>query len=211
MGMTSAITVVVIVVVYVLTGLMGVVARPQRSRLLQQVDPYLAILEYLIILAAVTLVVLMAAVYAYARPERKIYGRAALAFMIIFATLTCSVHFALLTVGRHIDANAAPELSRQLTVMDWPAMPMAVELLAWDFFFGLAMLFASRVFRGDRLQDYARASMSASGILCVVATLGPVTGNMRIAWLGIVGYAFVLPIACALLAVLFARTPGKVL
>jgi hypothetical protein len=61
----------VIVVIYVSTGFIGVVGRPPHLRTLQQVDPYLAILEYLIILVAITLVVVMSAVYAYAPPSER--------------------------------------------------------------------------------------------------------------------------------------------
>ena len=213
-GMCSAITMAAIIVVYVITGLIGVAARPPHSAALQQVDPYLAILEYLIILAAVTLVVIMAAVHAYAPPDRKTYALAALAFMIIFATIACSLHFVALTVARQIGSLLTPQLSRQFSFPgggEWPTLALAAELLAWDLFFGLSMLFASRVFSGSRLQNYVRASMTLSGTLCVVATLGPVTGEMRIPWLGIVGYAFVLPVVCVLLAILFARSPGKML
>lgn len=211
-GMFSAIAVVTIIAVYISTGLIGVVARSPHSSTLQQVDPYLAILECLIILAAVTLVVMMAAVYAYAPPNRKAYALAALAFMVIFATLTCSVHFAALTVVRRIDPELTSGLFRQLSFEASPTLTLAlaVELLAWDFFFGLSMLFASRVFSGSRLENSLRTSMTLSGTLCVLATLGPVTGEMRIPWLGIVGYAFLLPIACVFLAILFARS-GKAL
>ena len=209
-GMFSAIAMVTIIAVYISTGLIGVLARPPHSSTLQQVDPYLAILECLILLAAVTLVVMMAAVYAYAPPDRKAYALAALAFMIIFATLTCSVHFAALTVVRRIDPKLTSDLFRQLSFEASPTLALAVELLAWDFFFGLSMLFASRVFSGSRLENSLRTSMTLCGTLCVLGTLGPVTGEMRISWLGIMGYAFVLPIACVFLAILFARS-GKVL
>jgi hypothetical protein len=203
-GRYSAISVLVISVMYTLTGLIGVVERPSHSAPLRQVDPYLAILEYFIILAAAALVVLMAAIYAYAPANRKTYALAALAFMIGFATLTCGVHFVALTVVRQLDPNVAPQLLRQLSFeTDWPNLVLTLDLLAWDFFFGLSMLFASRVFSGSGLHDKVRASMSLSGILCVLATLGPLTGKMRIPWLGIVGYAFVLPITCVFLFMLF--------
>jgi hypothetical protein len=208
-GLYAAIAVVVIVVIYVSTGFVGVVARPPHLRTLQQVDPYLAILEYLIILAAIALVVLLSAIYAYALPDRKTYALAALAFIIIFATLTCSVHFAALTIVRRVESQWPQEFSRQLSFAEggqWPALALAVELLAWDFFFGLAMLFAAPVFRGGRLENSVRSTMTLSGVLCVLATLGPITSDMRIPYLGIAGYAFVLPVICVLLAVLFARS-----
>ncbi len=208
----SATAVVAIVAVYLTTGLLGVVARPSESRALLQVDPYLAVMEYLIILAAVALVVLMVAIYTYAPLNRKIYALTALCFMIISAVLTCSLHFASLTVLRRAASGLTPLLSRQFSFLgggEWPTLALALELLAWDLFFGLSMLFAAHAFGGDRMQNTVRASMTLSGTLCIVAVLGPVLGDMRIQWLGIVGYAFVLPVACVFLAVLFTRTPAE--
>ena len=208
----SASAVVAIVVVYIATAFVGVVARPPESRALYQADPYLAIMEYLIILAAVALVVLMVAIYTYAPPNRKMCALAALCFMIIFAVLTCSLHFASLTVVRRVASEFTPRLSRQFSFIgggEWPTLALALDLLAWDLFFGLSMLFAAHAFGGDRMQNTVRASMSLSGTLCVVAVLGPVLGDMRIQWLGIVGYAFVLPVTCVFLAVLFTRTPAE--
>jgi hypothetical protein len=45
-GLWSATSVAAIGVVYVIVGLVGVVARPSSPHLLNQVDPYLAFLEY---------------------------------------------------------------------------------------------------------------------------------------------------------------------
>jgi hypothetical protein len=48
--------------------------------------------------------------------------------------------------------------------------------------------------------------MAISGGLCFVSALGPLSGQMRIAWLGILWYAFMLPVSCVLLPVLFRQT-----
>jgi uncharacterized BrkB/YihY/UPF0761 family membrane protein len=80
--------------IFVVVGLIGVVARPPSAEPLHQVDPYLAILESLMILFAFLLVFMMAAVYAFVPPERKTFSLAALAFTICFAVTTCGVHFA---------------------------------------------------------------------------------------------------------------------
>jgi len=77
-------------------------------------------------------------------------------------------------------------------------------LLAWDFFLGLALVFAARVFRG-KASRRVRASMTAAGALCLAGTIGPASGRLHIQYLGIAGYAFVLPLACALLAVFFRQ------
>ncbi len=203
-GAWSATCAAILGVVYVIVGAIGVVARPRGLGPLSQVDPYLAVLEILIILFAVSVVVMMAGVYASASPERKAYSLAALAFAIVFAMLTCSVHFASLTVARQIASEAAPLLSAQLS-FQWPSLALALDLLAWDFFLGLALLFAAPVFRGDRLQDMVRFGMYLAGALCLAGTLGPLLGRLWLQLPAIVGYAFVLPVVCALLAILFAR------
>ena len=68
------------------------------------------------------------------------------------------------------------------------------------------MLFAAPVSRGGRLENSIRGTMTLSGTLCLLATLGPVTGDMRIPDLGIVAYALMLPVIRVLLAILFARS-----
>jgi uncharacterized membrane protein len=113
-GVWSATSAATIGFVFIVVGLVGVVARPPSPDPLRQVDPYLAILEALMILFAIVLVVMMAAVYTYAPPDRKTLALAALAFVAVFAVLTCGVHFASLTVGRQIDSRALPLLSHQL-------------------------------------------------------------------------------------------------
>ena len=117
----AATSVPLIVVVYVIVGLVGVAARPPSTNPLNQVDPYLAVLEILLSLAAIALVVLMSAVYSYAPPDRKASALAALAFVIAFAILTCTVHFVSLTVGRQLDLAAFPLVHRQLIFGEWPS------------------------------------------------------------------------------------------
>jgi divalent metal cation (Fe/Co/Zn/Cd) transporter len=203
-GMWSALGAATIGAIFVVVGLIGVVARPPSPEPLQQVDPYLAILEALMILFAVLLVVMMAAVYAYAPPERKTSSLTALAFTICFAVTTCSVHFVSLTLGRQTDPRALPLLSHQLSTGNWPTLAMSLDLLAWDFFLGVALVFAARVFRGEASR-WLRVSMTLAGALCLAGTLGPASGHLHIQYFGIAGYAFVLPLACTLLTIFFWR------
>lgn len=209
-GLWSAISVAVIWGLYVIVGLVGVIARPPNPDPLHQVDPYLAILEILLSLCAVALVVMMAAVHAYALPDRKTLSLAALAFMVAFAVLTCSLHFASLTVGRQIDPAAiSPFFSQQLSFGQWPTLALSFDLLAWDFFLGLSMVFAAPVFKGNGPEKRVRISMIVCGTFCLAGTLGPALGRMHIQYLGIVGYAFVLPVASILLAMLFRQAATR--
>jgi hypothetical protein len=80
-------------------------------------------------------------------------------------------------------------------------------LLAWDLFLGLSLLFAAPVFQGGKLEDAVRIGLYVGGALCITGILGPATGDMRLQFIAIVGYAGVLPIVSLLLVLLFRRSP----
>lgn len=205
-GLWSATTGAAIIVVYITTGLVGFTARPPGPNPLREVDPYLAILEILIILAALDLVILMAVVYAYAPADRKTFALAALTFVLVLAALTCGVHFVSLSVGRQASHATSTLLSHQLLFGEqWPTLTLSLDLLAWDFFLGLSLVFAAPVFKGEGLIARVCIGMIVAGSLCLIATLGPASGNMQIQYLGIAGYDFVLPVVCILLAMLFRQ------
>lgn len=203
-GMWSATCAATTGLLFVIVGLIGVFARPPGSEPLRQVDPYLAILEILMMLLVVLLVSMMASLHAYAPSDRKTFSLSALVFVTCFAVLTCSVHFARLTIGRQMDARGSPLLSHQLSSAEWPTLAMSLDLLAWDLFLGLALLFAARVFSGKATRRVL-VSMNLAGALYLTGTLGPASGHLNIQYLGIAGYAFVLPVTCALVALLFRQ------
>ncbi len=97
------------------------------------------------------MVISMVVVHAYAFPEVKAYSFTALAFMILLAGITSSVHFVILTVSRQIEAAGLPWVPLFLS-FTWPSVAYVLDILAWDVFFALAILFAAPVFKGGRLE-----------------------------------------------------------
>lgn len=93
-------------VLYLAVGILGAWMRPHGLPLLAQMDPYLALLEAIIILFAVALILIMAAVHTRAPAERKATAKAALALATSFAVLTCATHFVSLTPGRQLKDQA---------------------------------------------------------------------------------------------------------
>jgi hypothetical protein len=159
-------------------------------------DPVLAVMEVLTLLSAVPIVTLMAAVHDRAAPGRKVYGLTAVAFATLCAGTTIAVHFVELTAARQLGGGG----------ITWPSRVYAAELLAWDVFLGLALLFASPVFDRGGPERTVRRGLMACGALCVAGMVGPATGNMRLQLIGVVGYAGVLPVVSLLLARLFAQS-----
>jgi hypothetical protein len=82
-----------------------------------------------------------------------------------------------------------------------------MDILAWDVFFPLAVLFAAPVFSGNRLAKLIRILLIVSGILALAGLSGVFVNDMQIRNIGILGYAIVFPIAAGLMSILFFRTP----
>ena len=169
-------------------------------------DPFFSIMELLIVLIAPLLVMSMIAVHAYAPPEVKACSLAALIFMILLAGITSCVHFTILTVSRQIDSAGFPEAPLFFS-FTWPSVVYTVDILAWDWFFALSMLFAAPVFRGDRLERTVRMLMIVSGLLSLAGLLGVPLANMQVRNIGIIGYAVVAIAIFFLLGIVFARAP----
>lgn len=147
------------------------------------VDPVLAIMEVLTLLSAVAILATMAVVYLHSSGERKVFGVLALAFTILFAGTTSLVHFVGLTAQRQLDGGG----------IVWPSDVYAAELLAWDWFLGLALLAAAPVFAGGPADRGVRRGLWLCGALTILGTIGPAVGDMRLQRVGILGYAVVLP------------------
>jgi hypothetical protein len=168
-------------------------------------DPFLSIMALLLVLMAPLMVASMVAVHAYASPELKVYSLTALAFMILLAGITSGVNFAILAVSRQVEA-AQPWISLFLPYK-WPSsVAYALDILAWDWFFALSMLFAAPVFKEGKLEKVVRILMIVSGVLCLVGLIGVPFADMLVLSVGILGYGVVAPVVFLLLAVVFGRT-----
>jgi hypothetical protein len=208
LGKASAWVVFALIVVYAVTTILGFLSL--KDPLDQIGDPYFTMMEILIILMVPFMVVSMIAVHAYATQEVKAYSYTALAFMIVMAVITSSLHFVVLTVSRQIEA-AGFTWAPLFFSFNWPSVAYTADILAWDWFFALSILFAVPVFKGDGLKRVLRYLMIASGVLSLVGLLGVPLAIMNVEyWLtvrniGIVGYALVAPVAFLLMGIVFGR------
>jgi hypothetical protein len=168
-------------------------------------DPYFTVMELLIIVTAPLMVMAMVAVHAYSPPETKAYSFTALIFMILLAGITSSVHFVILTIGRQIEAIGSTWAPLLLS-FSWPSVAYALDILAWDWFFALSMLFAAPVFKAGRLEKTVRILMVVSGSLSLAGLIGVPLADMQVRNIGIIGYGVVAPIVFLLLGIVFGRT-----
>ncbi|CAN5604180.1 hypothetical protein BH10PSE14_BH10PSE14_07690 [soil metagenome] len=99
--------------------------------------------------------------------------------------------------------------SRQPGFVDNPALVYALDILAWDIFFALAMLFAAPAFTGTGLRGAIRVAMRISAVLALAGLSGVVAGDMALRNIGIAGYLGVFLVVDALLLVLFLRSDAS--
>jgi len=203
LGILSAAATVVLVVAYAVTLAVGLLSLESPQEPIG--NPMFTILEVLIIGMMPAMVALIVAVHAWAPTHVKTLTLTSLVFMGSLAGLTCVVHFCVLTLSRHPEFAGQPWLPRVLS-FEWPSVAYALDILAWDVFFPLSMLFAAPVFSGSRLTAWIRALMIASGVLSLAGLSGVVAGDMQLRNIGIVGYVGVFLVVAALLTILFYRT-----
>ncbi len=205
-GRAAALAVCMLSVVYALVTLAGLAALTSPQNPIP--DPYFLVMELLIVIMAPLLVVVMVTIHLTAAPERRAYSFAALAMMIVCAGITSSVHFVVLTVGRQSAvANAA--WAPLLLSFHWPSVSYALDVLAWDWFYGLALLAAAPVFENGRLEAVVRNCLLASGALSLAGLTFLPFGNIQLRAIGIVGYAGFAPVVFVLVAIMFGRRASQ--
>ena len=203
LGVISAWTICLVLVVYMVVLTIGLVTL--KSPLDPISDPYFSIMEILIFVTAPLMVIAMASVHAYASAETKPYSLMALIFMILMACITSGVHFVVLTVSHQIEAAGFPGASL-LFAFKWPSVIYTLDILAWDWFFALSMLFAAPVFKTGKLERTARFFMIVSGVLSLLGLLGIPLANMNVRNIGIVGYTIVALVAFLVMGIVFRRS-----
>ena len=206
LGFWSARAILVIELVYVAVFVAGFASIGNTSDPLP--DPYLAIGEILILVMAPIMVCLMLAVHQGAPKQAKPFTQVALGWMLAAAAFTTVVHFVLLTVARHIDPATFPGYAR-IFGWQWPSTFYAIDIVAWDVFFGLALLFAVPAFthRGDA--KLVRRGLILSGSLCLIGLVGPFSNVIALRTIGIVGYTVVFGLTCLPLSRTFNAGTGQ--
>jgi len=202
-GIFSAAATVILLVAYAVTLAVGLLTLESPQQPIG--GPLFTILEVLIIVMMPAMVALMVAVHAWAPLDTKALTLTSLVFMSLLAGETFIVHFCILTLSHQAEFRAQSWLPLVLS-FEWPSVVYALDILGWDVFFPLSMLFAALVFQGSRLATWIRVLMIASGVLSLAGLNGVVAGDMQLRNIGVVGYVGVWLVVAALLAVLFYRT-----
>ena len=201
-GQFSCRAVFVLGLIYAIVTALGFLSLDEPGETIK--DPFFTIMELLILLIAPLMAFSMVAVHYYASQVDKIYSLSALLMMFITAALTSVVHFIVLSVNLAGESEKIAGFTHHFS-FQWFSIAYAMDILAWDWFFALSFLLASRVFRGGQLENTTRKLMVISGVLSLAGLAGVVTGNMQWRNIGIIGYALVAPFTFLLIGKILGR------
>jgi hypothetical protein len=201
-GAIAGVAVAVLSVAYAAVLAMGLLTLTSPDEPIQ--NPWFTAMEGLILALAPAMVAFTVGLYAWATAERKSLALLSGVFMSMCAVVTCSVHFAVLTLSRQA-AFAGTDWATLVLSFKWPSVVYALDILAWDVFFPLAALFGALVVQGSGLARLARALLFGSAALAFIGLAGVPLSNMNVRNIGIIGYVVCFPIAAVLLAVMFWR------
>jgi len=202
MGVLSATLILIVGLVYAVVLTLGFASLAAPNQPIG--NPYFTVMEALILVLAPAMVALMASIHAWSPYQTKGLTLVALIFTGMMATITCSVHFMILTLsGRRGFTEGA--VVDSFLAFQWPSVVYVLEILAWDVFFALAMLFAAPAFRGGGLYRAIRITMIISGLLALVGLIGVPSGDMMLRNIGIGGYLGAFLVVDGLLLTLFLR------
>ena len=156
------------------------------------------------LLAAADMVVLMVSLCAVSASDRRILNWIALVFTALFAGAVSINRFVQLSVVRQRTAVGDTEgISWFLAYGPRSAM-LALEMLGWCFFLGLACVFSGLSISGGRLETWIRWSFLTYGLLGFIGAVGFILAS-PVAGAGLVAWGVVLPVTTALLAIRFHR------
>jgi hypothetical protein len=203
MGIGAATTILVTGLAYGVTLALGIASLPSPDQPI--LNPYFTMMEALILLLAPAMVALMAAVHFWAPAPLRPLSLTALCLMVMLATETCCVHFVILTLAHQPGIEHRAMLDSMLA-FKWPSVVYALDILGWDIFFALSMLFAAAVFSGRGLARGIRIAMITSAVLSFAGLSGVIRGNMQLRNIGIAGYLGAFLVVDIMLLLLFVRS-----
>ena len=206
LGLLSALATAILLVAYAITLVIGLALLTSPADPIG--NPWFTMLEVEIIVMMPAIVALFVAVHAWAPERAKTLSLSSVIFMGVLAGITCSLHFVVLTLSRQAEFAGQPWLPLFMS-FEWPSVVYALDILAWDIFFAVAILFAAPVFSGSRITGWIRGLMITSGVLSLAGLSGVMLGSMQWRNIGIVGYVPVFLVVVVLLAILFYRTPPQ--
>jgi len=169
------------------------------------IEPFQTMFNILIMITAAWMVFFWSILHQVTPVERKLFSQASLGMIVIFAALTSINRYVGLTVVRQSIASGSTDGLQWFLPYGSPSIMLALEILAWGFFFGLACLSLAPVFMSGKLEHTIFWTLIAIGSLSLLAALGQILNSAALNMLGFVAWRPGLIVLFTLLAFWFKK------
>jgi hypothetical protein len=173
-------------------------------------EPFQTIFNILILCTAVWMVFFWVVINEAVPIEKKLFSQASLVMIVIFATLTSINRYVGLTVVKQSLSSGNTSGLQWFLPYSWPSVMLALEILAWGFFFSLACLSLAPVFVKGKLERAIFWSLLGTGLLSLFPAVGQVLGSNIINFTpftiaGTVGWGPGLTVTALMIGIWFKR------
>jgi len=201
----SAYALIALGVLYIGLIMWGLITRDPQTGFIR--DGVRILMEIVTILSAFAFLFLTLSIKNILVSKNNFAAETGVIFMALLVSLTGIVHFVSITVSGQI-AGHAPLLS-PLFSLTWPSLLLAIDILAWHVFFGLAFIFSGLSLKGIKELSAPRLLMIFSGILALLGLIALPLNNMNLRFIGIFGYTVMPIISTAFLLSKIEKIKGK--
>ncbi len=175
------------------------------------IEPFQTMFNILILITAAWMVLFWIVLHEAIPVEKKLFSRASLAMIVIFATLTSINRYVGLTVVRQSLISGKINGLQWFLPYSWPSIMLAIEILAWGFFFGLACICLAPAFSKGKLEHAIFWVLIITGVLSLSSALGQVIASSTLSFspftlAGALAWGPGLPSAVALMVIWFHKT-----
>jgi hypothetical protein len=201
-GAVSGTAVAGLCAIYAAALVVGLLTLPAPHVQIQ--DPWFTLMEVLILLIAPSMVAFSIAIQAWVPGEHRVLGSIAIVFLSICAAITMAVHMVVLVASRHplFGDSAAMQA---LFSFQWPSVVYVLDILAWDVAFPIGALAAALAIPRSTQTMAVRRLLFWSAALAFAGLIGVPLDDMQLRNIGVLGYAFLFPIAAGIMAVVFQK------
>jgi len=182
----------VIGLIYVILVVWGIATQDPATGYIK--DNIKFLMEIGTMLSALVLLLFTVSVHQNAKENNNSFGIISIIFMALLVATTFISHFVSITLSKQL--TMVWENYKYVGSMEWPSVLFAIDILAWDVFFGLAFLSLGISVLQNSKNSLVGILMICSGILSLLGLAAIPLNNMNVRYIGIFGYTVMPLISC---------------
>ena len=159
------------------------------------------------LLLALTFPVMISCIYFYASDDKKLWSLLGLVFAAMYGAILATNYWLLLTVVRESILSGYTEGLEWFVIGSPHSITNTIEGIGYGFM-GLAAIFVSQVFGGNRLEIWLQRLFIVNGVAGIAGVILGGLGIIMATMVSLTVWCVTFPVATAMVAVLFKRARG---